>query len=43
MQAYFGQLKARCASFSSKIYFSANERKRSPRHIASIGHRFLFR
>jgi len=32
MHAYFGQLKARCACFSSKI--RANERKRSSRRIA---------
>jgi len=34
MHAYFDQLKARCACFSSKIHFSANERKRSSWRIA---------
>jgi len=29
MHAFFGQLKAFCACFSSKIHFSANKRKRS--------------
>jgi len=34
MHVYFGQLKARCAYFSSKIHISAVERKRSSRRIA---------
>jgi len=37
MHAYFDQLKARCACFSSKINLSANERKRSSWRIALIG------
>jgi len=41
MHAYFGQLKARCACFSSKIYLSAIERKCSSRRIALIGLRFV--
>jgi len=39
--AYFGQLKARCACFSSKIHLSANERKRSSWRIPLIGLRFV--
>jgi len=34
MHAYFGQLKARCACFSSKIHLCFNERNRSSRRTA---------
>jgi len=37
MHEYFGQLKERCACFSSKIYLGAIERKRSSRRICFDG------
>jgi len=41
MHAYVGQINARYARFSSKIYLSAYERKRSLRRIALIDLRFV--